>query len=104
VAKEKGLPILKHHLLPRPKGFNLVASQLEGHVKHLYDFNIAAKDINGRQPTMVDVQNGVPVHVMVLYRRIPMTEVPKNDEKQTAVFLNKLFTEKVATFCFLLQW
>lgn len=30
VAKEKGLPILKHHLLPRAKGFNLMVSQLKG--------------------------------------------------------------------------
>jgi hypothetical protein len=82
-------------LLPRPKGFNLVASQLEGHVNYLYDFNIAAQDVNGKQPTMVHVQNGVPVKTMVLYRRIPMSEVPKNDEKKTAEFLNKVFKEKV---------
>lgn len=30
VAKAKGLPLLKHHLLPRPKGFTLVTSQLAG--------------------------------------------------------------------------
>jgi lysophosphatidic acid acyltransferase/lysophosphatidylinositol acyltransferase len=30
VAKQKGLPLLKHHLLPRTKGFFLVASQLKG--------------------------------------------------------------------------
>ena len=30
VAKKKGLPILKHHLLPRTRGFYLIASQLKG--------------------------------------------------------------------------
>ena len=30
IAKQKGLPILKHHLLPRTKGFTLVASQIKG--------------------------------------------------------------------------
>jgi lysophosphatidic acid acyltransferase/lysophosphatidylinositol acyltransferase len=34
VAKEKGLPELKHHLLPRTKGFTLAASQMEGKSKH----------------------------------------------------------------------
>lgn len=37
VAKEKGLPILKHHLLPRAKGFNLMVSQLKG--KSNFNFN-----------------------------------------------------------------
>jgi hypothetical protein len=30
VAQAKGLPVLKHHLLPRSKGFNLIASQVVG--------------------------------------------------------------------------
>lgn len=36
VAKEKNLPILKHHLLPRTKGFNLMASQVKGKSKLNY--------------------------------------------------------------------
>ena len=30
VAEEKGLQPLKHHLLPRSKGFNLLVSQVAG--------------------------------------------------------------------------
>jgi hypothetical protein len=30
IAKKKGMPILKHHLLPRTKGFTLLASQIRG--------------------------------------------------------------------------
>jgi hypothetical protein len=30
VAKQKGLPILKHHLLPRTRGFALLASIVSG--------------------------------------------------------------------------
>lgn len=29
IAKEKGLPVLKHHLLPRSKGFNLMAKHVK---------------------------------------------------------------------------
>lgn len=39
VAKEKGLPELKHHLLPRTKGFTLAASQMEGKSKQTF-FNL----------------------------------------------------------------
>ena len=35
IAKEKGLPILKHHLLPRTKGFTLLASQIKGKQGHV---------------------------------------------------------------------
>ena len=30
IAKKKGMPLLKHHLLPRTKGFTLLASQIRG--------------------------------------------------------------------------
>lgn len=30
ISKEKGLPVLKHHLLPRTKGFNLMAKHVKG--------------------------------------------------------------------------
>ena len=30
VAKAKGLPLLKHHLLPRTKGFTLLAETVAG--------------------------------------------------------------------------
>lgn len=94
IAQEKGLPILKHHLLPRPKGFQLVASQMKGHVDYLYDINFAAKDVDGKQPTLAMVHNGVPIQCQILYRRIPMAEVPVTDEKECATFLNKVYKEK----------
>ncbi len=33
IAKEKGYPVLKHHLLPRTKGFSLLARGAEGRSK-----------------------------------------------------------------------
>lgn len=35
-ASERGLPILKHHLLPRPKGFILCAKHFQDKRKHGY--------------------------------------------------------------------
>ena len=42
VTKEKGLAILKHHLLPRTKRFTLVCSQIKGKIDYIYDINLAA--------------------------------------------------------------
>ena len=94
VAKEKGLPVYKHHLLPRPKGFNLLASQIAGHVDNLYCITIAASDIDGKQPTLNHITNGIPVKTQLYFRRIPMSEVPLDNEKEAAKFLNKIYKEK----------
>lgn len=84
--------------MPRPKGFRHVASQLNGKVDYLYDISFAAKDIDGRLPSLADVQRGVPVKAQIYFRRIPMSQVPVNDEKQCAGFLNKLYQEKDEMF------
>jgi lysophosphatidic acid acyltransferase/lysophosphatidylinositol acyltransferase len=41
VAKEKGLPILKHHLLPRTRGFVASIPYLKGKVPAIYDVVVA---------------------------------------------------------------
>lgn len=94
VAKKKGLPILKHHLLPRTRGFYLIASQLKGKVDYLYDFNLAVKQIDGRIPSLMDIKNGVPVEAQIYFRRIPLSQVPVDDEKKCSEFLHKLYKEK----------
>lgn len=39
IAKEKGLPELKHHLLPRTKGFSLLARGAAG--RSIYTYNLS---------------------------------------------------------------
>ena len=41
VAREKGLPELKHHLLPRTRGFVAGLPYLKGKVPAIYDVNVA---------------------------------------------------------------
>ncbi len=41
VAREKGLPILKHHLLPRTRGFVASIPYLKGKVPAIYDVVVA---------------------------------------------------------------
>lgn len=42
-AKEKGLPELKHHLVPRTKGFTSSVPHMRGKVPAIYDVQLAIK-------------------------------------------------------------
>jgi len=98
VAKEKGLPILKHHLLPRTKGFTLLASQIRGRIDYIYDLTLGVHNINGKKPTLKNVVDGVPVKYELFLRRIPVSSIPVEDEKQCADFVQKLYQEKDEIF------
>ena len=97
VAKQKGLPVLKHHLLPRTKGFTLLASQLKGKVDYFYDLTLAVDNVNGSKPTLKHIVDGVPINFQFVLRRIPVSSVPIEDEKQCAEFVQKLYQEKVCS-------
>ena len=98
IAKEKGLPLLKHHLLPRSKGFNLIVSQLKGKVDYIYDINLGINDVNGKKPCLAQIKDGIPVFGQAYIRRIPLTDVPIHDEKLCSEFLQKLYREKDEIF------
>jgi len=98
IAKQKGMPVLKHHLLPRTKGFTLLASQIRGKVDYIYDLTLAVHNINGAKPTLKDVVNGVPVKYEMVLRRIPVDTIPVEDEKKCAEFVQKLYQEKDEIF------
>jgi len=95
IAKQKGLPVLKHHLLPRTKGFTLLASQIRGKVDYIYDLTLAVDNINGAKPTLKHIIDGVPVKFQLVLRRIPVSEIPVENEKECAQFVQKLYQEKV---------
>ncbi|KAK2490569.1 hypothetical protein MC885_008608 [Smutsia gigantea] len=72
VAQAKGLPSLKYHLLPRTKGFAVTVRSLR---------NV--------------VLNGKKYHADLYVRRIPLEEVPEDEDKCSA-WLHKLYQEKDA--------
>ena len=43
-AEEKGLPVLKHHLTPRTKGFTTSLPHLRGKVGGIYDVQLSFKE------------------------------------------------------------
>jgi len=94
IAKEKGLPLLKHHLLPRTKGFSLIASQSVGKINWIYDVTIGIAQVNGEKPTLKHIKDGVPVQAEIYLRRIPMSSVPKENEKECGDWLHNHYKEK----------
>ena len=50
---------------------------------------------NVLDPNLNTLKNGIPVTVQILVRRIPIEQVPTENENECATFLYKLFEEKV---------
>lgn len=99
VAKQKGLPLLKHHLLPRTKGFVLFVQQVAGRIEWLYDITICINKVNGTEkPTLKHIKDGVPVNFEIYLRRIPMSSIPVKDDKECADWLHQLYREKDEIF------
>lgn len=64
-AKKKGLPLLKHHLAPRTKGFALLAEYLRGgNFKAVYDVGVAYPNWpHDSAPTHLDIMLGKRVDI-----------------------------------------
>jgi len=118
IAKEKGLPQLKHHLLPRTKGFSLLArgarqrnlSSFRTQIKHfktvsficliwflvdaVYDLTIGIENVNEKPADLNAVRNGIPLKSELYVRRFSFKDIPESEE-ESAKFIHKLYVEKV---------
>ncbi|XP_022914209.1 1-acyl-sn-glycerol-3-phosphate acyltransferase gamma-like [Onthophagus taurus] len=92
-AREKNLPQLKHHLLPRTKGFVASLPSMVGKVPAVYDIELAFKENDTGRPTMTGLLLGYPVTAHLYMKRIPMEDIPATEEEQEE-FLRQLFIEK----------
>ncbi|KAJ8385483.1 hypothetical protein AAFF_G00185790 [Aldrovandia affinis] len=91
VAESKGLPKLKHHLLPRTKGFCMTVQNLRGAVTAVYDSTLNFR--NNEAPTLLGLLNGKKYHADLYVRRIPLESIPE-DETECSAWLHKLYQEK----------
>jgi len=92
-AEERGLPKLKHHLLPRPKGFCFTAKFLRDKVTYLYDIELVLPSGQPNPPTMSSILLGKPVVGDMYIRRFALKDLPE-DEEGISKFLYKLYEEK----------
>ncbi|XP_017268240.1 1-acyl-sn-glycerol-3-phosphate acyltransferase delta [Kryptolebias marmoratus] len=91
VAESKGLPKLKHHLLPRTKGFWVTVQNLRGTAAAVYDSTLNFR--NNEAPTLLGILTGKKYHADLYVRRIPLESIPE-DEAECSAWLHKLYQEK----------
>ncbi|CAF2092382.1 unnamed protein product [Rotaria magnacalcarata] len=91
-AQEKGLPELKHHILPRTKGFTLLLEGAEDRITGIYDLTVGFKN-NGAEPTFLSILKGRSCQAEMFIRRIPISEIPK-DTQGCSDWVHKLYGEK----------
>lgn len=93
-ARERGLPSLEHHLVPRTKGFfHSIKNTDLSKVKFIYDCTLVFDEKKGARPTLSNVLTGDAVHGEIFVRKIAMKDVDKT-EKGAGDFLMKLYVEK----------
>mmetsp|Transcript_10043 Transcript_10043/g.18107 ORF Transcript_10043/g.18107 Transcript_10043/m.18107 type:complete len:360 (-) Transcript_10043:324-1403(-) len=100
-ARERDLPVLRHVLQPRVKGFVNMVTELRSVTPAVYDITIGyedSKDGSGEPlpsftSLLLDYCGGKSRVVKVLQRRIPMENVPEN-ENDAKMFVYNLYKEK----------
>ncbi|CAK8687851.1 unnamed protein product [Clavelina lepadiformis] len=90
-AVKNGLRPLKHHLVPRTKGFSLISRGLRDTVPAVYDVTLCFP--GNKDPTLSDFVGGRDVKVDLIIRRIPIEEVPEEPEK-CSEFLHEIYRDK----------
>ena len=88
-ATQRGLPILKHLLTPRTKGFVASVKGLRGHIHGIYDITIGYEET----PSLTRMATGEVRRVHVHTRRFEISQLPTTDEGLTQWTL-QLFQEK----------
>ncbi|KAL1491302.1 hypothetical protein ABEB36_011919 [Hypothenemus hampei] len=92
-AEKNNLPSLKHHLLPRTKGFLASLPSMRGKIPGIYDVLVVFKENEPVAPTMTSLLLGQSVTAHMYIKRLPLDEVP-NSEPQQEEYLRQLFVRK----------
>ena len=64
-------------------------------VDAIYDCVLALKTDNGVKPSISMITHGQPVNAQILIKRIPIKDVPIDDENQCSKYLFDLYEKKV---------
>lgn len=89
-AREKGLKVLQHVMIPRTRGFCAALEGLEGHADAVYDVTIGYV---GGVPTLTEVFRGKLKKVRLDVRRFAIKDLP-SDAAGRAAWLQKRFEIK----------
>ncbi|CAI5506328.1 unnamed protein product [Closterium sp. Naga37s-1] len=78
-AKEAGLPIPRHVLVPRTKGLVMSVEQMRGHAGAIYDFTVNYP-VGKNPPTFANIFKRKASQIDVYYERVPMDQIPQDAE------------------------
>jgi len=92
-AQERGMAVLKHHLIPRTKGFTASLPVLKKKCPAIMDVQLVFKEDDKIKPTLLNLLNGKSITGHIYLRRVSMSEVP-DDEEQAAQWLHDLYVRK----------
>ncbi|XP_064101870.1 LOW QUALITY PROTEIN: 1-acyl-sn-glycerol-3-phosphate acyltransferase epsilon-like [Macrobrachium nipponense] len=97
-ARDNNIQVLKHHLVPKTRGTWLVTKILHAidaiyDVSAFYEGSVNEEGIRGNAPQLIGMLMGKCKKIHIHIRRIPMSEVPK-DEEELKVWLHNLYIKK----------
>lgn len=64
----------------------------------LYDLEVEFPKDSPSDASLTSVLNGIPSYGDIYIRKLPISEIPTDDEKQTADYLYNVFVHKVGFF------
>lgn len=91
-AREKGLPELKHHILPRTKGFTMLLQGAEDQIGGVYNLTVGFKK-TAAEPTLLSIIKGRACQAEMFVKRIPVAQIPK-DTNGCNDWVHQLYREK----------
>ena len=74
--------------------FTFTAKHFRGKVPAIYNVVVGVREQNNPDPTLSNFLKGVGVNAEMYIERIPLEEVPENDE-DAAMWLHKLYQKRV---------
>lgn len=92
-AKERGMTILNHHLIPRSKGFTASLEVLKKKCDSVMDVQLVFDKKDKVEPTILSILNGKKLNGHLYLRRVPIKDIPDNEE-EAAKWLQELFVRK----------
>lgn len=92
-AQDRGMPVLKHHLIPRTKGFTASLPYLKKKCPSILDIQLAFNKSDPVEPTIGNLLRGRQITGHMYVRRIDMQSLPDN-ETDAAEWLQEFFRFK----------
>jgi lysophosphatidic acid acyltransferase/lysophosphatidylinositol acyltransferase len=91
-AEERNLQVLKHHLIPRTRGFRFTVRHMRKFIGAVY--NIQIEFAENSDATVSGVLEGEPLHGHLFVERIPIESIPTDSEQAIDDFLFALYKRK----------